>query len=168
MLWLLYFWRLEKEKWIDAIIDMIEMYKEKKLPFNLFIFGSGSREQKIEDLAQKHTNIHFFWRKSRETIKRYVKNCQYCLLPSECLETFGLSALTALQRWLTPIGYAKWGLKEFIEHNFDLTHQIGETTGKKLYNIILKLKPTNTSLSKNKNHKVVESLKPQKTPKKFW
>lgn len=146
MLGLLYFWRLEQEKWIDAIIDMIDMFEKKweKLPFELFIFGSGSRENQIEELASKHKNIHFFWRKSRETIKRYRENCQYCLMPSECLETFGLSALTALQRWLTPIGYAKWGLKEFIDHDFDLTHQIGETTGEKIYNIISKLKTTLT------------------------
>jgi hypothetical protein len=39
---------------------MIEMFEKKELPFNLFIFGSGSREQKIEELAEKHTNIHFF------------------------------------------------------------------------------------------------------------
>lgn len=136
MVWFLYFWRLEQEKWIDAIIDMIEMFGEKELPFALFIFGAGTREQKIQELAQKHTNIHFFWRKDRATIKRYVENCQYCLIPSECLETFGLSALTALQRWLTPIGYAKWGLKEFINHDFDLTHQVGETTGEKLFTII--------------------------------
>lgn len=117
---------------------------EENLPFSLFIFGSGSKEKKIEELAQKHPNIHFFWRKDRTTIKRYVDNCQYCLLPSECLETFGLSALTALQRWLTPIGYAKWGLKEFIEPNFDLTYQTGYTTGEKLHNIVSKLKPTRT------------------------
>jgi hypothetical protein len=39
---------------------MIEMYKEKKLPFNIFIFGSGSRETQIKELASKHENIHFF------------------------------------------------------------------------------------------------------------
>lgn len=140
MLGLLYFWRLEPEKWFDGIIDMIEMYKEKELPFQLFIFGSGSREAKIQELTEKYKNIHFFGRKDLETIKRYKENCQYCLMPSECLETFGLSALTALQRGLTPIGYAKWWLKEFIDHDFDLTHQIGETTGEKLYNMISKLK----------------------------
>ncbi len=139
MLGLLYFGRLEKEKWIDAIIDMIEMYKEKELPFQLFIFGSGSREKQIIELGSKHKNIHFFWRQNLETIKRYINNCQYALIPSECLETFGLSALNALQRWLTPIGYAKWGLKDFIDPKFDLTHQQGHTTAQKLHNLIKEL-----------------------------
>lgn len=138
MLGLLYFGRLEKEKWFDGIIDMIELFKKNKqeLPFELFVFGSGSREVKIQELASKDTNIHFFWRQSLATIKRYVENYNYCLMPSECLETFGLSALNAIKRWLPVIGYAKWGLKDFIDSKLDLTHQQWITTGQKLYNII--------------------------------
>lgn len=141
MLGLLYFWRLEKEKWFDAIIELIELYEETEedVPFELFVFGSGSREKKIQELATKHPNIHFFWRQDIPTIKRYVSNCQYALIPSECLESFGLSALNALQRGLTPIGYARGGLKSFIEHDLDLTHQLGHTTGQKLYSLINKL-----------------------------
>ncbi len=141
MLGLLYFWRLEPEKGFDAIIEMIELFQEtgEKMPFNLFVFGSGSREKKIQKLAENNTNIHFFWWQDIMTIKRYVNNCQYCLIPSECLESFGLSALNALQWWLAPIGYAKGGLKNFIEHDLDLTHQLGHTTGQKLYSLINKL-----------------------------
>ncbi len=138
MIWLLYFWRLEQEKWFDGIIEMIEIFEKKnqELPFELFVFGSGSREQKIQELSQTHKNIHFFWRKNIEIIKRYVENCRYCLMPSECLESFGLSALNAMKRWLPVIWYAKWWLKEFIDSTLDLTHQTGNTTGKKLYNLI--------------------------------
>jgi len=41
---------------------MIEMFEKNKqeLPFELFIFGSGSRESKIQELASKNANIHFF------------------------------------------------------------------------------------------------------------
>lgn len=62
MLGLLYFGRLEKEKGFDAIIELIELYEEtgEELPFELFVFGSGSREKKIQELASIHTNIHFF------------------------------------------------------------------------------------------------------------
>ncbi len=141
MLWLLYFGRLEKEKWFDAIIDMIELFDKEinsneELPFELFVFGTGSREAKIKELAGKYKNIHFFWRQSLETIKRYIPNCNYCLIPSECLETFGLSALTAIKLWLPVIGYAKWWLKEFIDTTLDLTHQAWTTTSQKLYNLI--------------------------------
>lgn len=62
MLGLLYFGRLEKEKGFDAIIELIELYEETEedVPFELFVFGSGSREKKIQELATKHPNIHFF------------------------------------------------------------------------------------------------------------
>jgi len=41
---------------------MIEIFEknEQKLPFELFVFGAGSREKKIQELAEKYTNIHFF------------------------------------------------------------------------------------------------------------
>ncbi len=148
MLGLLYFGRLEKEKWFDGIIDMIELFEKKgeKLPCELFIFGSGSWETRIQELASKNTNIHFFWRKDLATIKRYIPNCNYCLMPSECLETFGLSALTAMKRWLPVIWYAKWGLKDFIDHKLDLTHQQWTTTGQKLHHLIAKLQPATFNL----------------------
>ena len=138
MLGLLYFGRLEKEKWFDAIIDMIEIFRKnwQELPFNLFVFGSGSGEKKIQELANKDKNIHFFGRQNLATIKRYVENCTYCLMPSECLESFGLSALTAMKRWLPVIWYAKWWLKEFIDTRLDLTHQQWTTTGQKLHKLI--------------------------------
>ena len=148
MLGFLYFWRLEQEKGFDGIIDMIEMFMKnwKELPFELFVFGSWSGEKRIQTLANENKNIHFFWRQSLDTIKRYRTNCNYCLMPSECLESFGLSALTAIQLWIPPIGYAKWGLKDFITKDLDLTHQKWITTGEKLYNLIAKLQPTPCSL----------------------
>lgn len=138
MLGLLYFGRLETEKWFDALIDMIDLFTKNwtELPVELFIFGSGSYENKIEELASVHKNIHFFWRQSLATIKRYVVNCSYCLMPSECLESFGLSAVTALQRWLPVIWYAKWWLKDFISKELDLTHQPWSTAWEKLYRLI--------------------------------
>lgn len=154
MLGLLYFGRLEKEKWFDAIIDMIEMFEKNKqeLPCALFIFGSGSGEKRIQELASKNSNIHYFWRKDLTTIKRYIVNCDYCLMPSECLETFGLSALNAMKRWLPVIWYAKWGLKEFINSKLDLTHQHGHTTWEKLHNLIAKLQPSTWNLQPETNY----------------
>lgn len=149
MLGLLYFWRLEQEKWIDGIIEMIEIFEKKnqKIPFTLFIFGSGSREKKIQQLASQHpNNIHFFGRQPLNTIKRYINNCTYALIPSECIETFGLSALNAIQRWLQPIGYAKWGLQDFITKDNDLTHQPGTSTGQKLYHKIKNLPETSAQI----------------------
>ncbi len=139
----LYYGRLEKEKGIDTIIDMISLFP-KNTPFKLFIFGSGSYESEIRKLSNANPNIHFFWRQDLDTIARYAKQCDYCLAPSKCLESFGLIALTALKRWLPTIGYAKWGLKEFIDPTLDLTHTKWTTPAEKLYHLI-------KSLSENPN-----------------
>ena len=37
-----------------------EINSNEELPFELFVFGTGSREAKIKELAGKYKNIHFF------------------------------------------------------------------------------------------------------------
>jgi len=76
--------------------------KKGKLPFELFVFGSGSLEKEILELANSYPEVHFFGWKPLAEITRYTQNCQYCLMPSTFLETFGLSALTALT-WELPV-----------------------------------------------------------------
>ena len=109
MLGLLYFGRLDEEKGVDGIIDMIEKFgkEDKRLPFELFIFGTGKYEARLLELATQYKEIHMFGWKTIEEIKRYVINCQYCLVPSTFLETFGLTALNALTWGLPVIGYKK-------------------------------------------------------------
>jgi len=85
---------------------MIEMYDKDRttgtsgasLPFELFVFGDGSYADQLKNLTLKHKEIHYFGWQNLETIKRYIGNCQYCLMSSTFLETFGLTALTALSR----------------------------------------------------------------------
>ena len=56
---LLYLGRLEKEKGFDLILNMVEKY-EKELPFELYVFGKGSRETNLLELQKKYNQIHFF------------------------------------------------------------------------------------------------------------
>ncbi|MDR0607141.1 MAG: glycosyltransferase [Candidatus Peribacteria bacterium] len=51
--------------------------------------------------------MHYFGRQPLEKIQSYLQNIDYCLMPSECLESFGLSALNALSRGIPVIGYKK-------------------------------------------------------------
>ncbi|MEI6425838.1 MAG: glycosyltransferase [Candidatus Absconditabacteria bacterium] len=138
MLGLLYFGRLDEEKGVDGIIDMIEKFgkEDKKLPFELFIFGTGKYEAKLLELAAQYKEIHMFGWKTIEEIKRYVINCQYCLVPSTFLETFGLTALNALTWGLPVIGYKKGGLIPFVEEALDLSKQKGHSVGDQLFHIM--------------------------------
>jgi len=56
---LLYLGRLEKEKGFDLILNMVGKY-EKELPFELYVFGKGSRETNLLELQKKYKQIHFF------------------------------------------------------------------------------------------------------------
>ena len=58
-LWLLFLGRLETEKGFDLIFDFINQYPGKELPFELYIFGSGSYEKWLLELSHHFKQIHF-------------------------------------------------------------------------------------------------------------
>jgi len=60
-------------------------------------------------------------------------------MPSSFLETFGLTALTALSRGLPVIGFAKGGLAPFVAPELDLTLEYGRNDAEKLFHLIKKL-----------------------------
>jgi glycosyltransferase involved in cell wall biosynthesis len=69
---------------------MIKKFGEEKkeLPFEIFIFGDGPYANELKELTLKYKEIHYFGRRTLDTIKKYISNCQYCLMPSTFLETF--------------------------------------------------------------------------------
>ncbi len=140
-IWLMVYGRLEPEKWFDSILDMISIWwnQNPSFPFEIYIFGKWSLESRLISLSHKYPTIHYFWRQSLDYIKQYLPKIQYMLMPSSFLETFGLSALNVLSRWLPVIGYAKWGLDKFILPPFDLTNVQWINTAWKLYNMISKI-----------------------------
>jgi glycosyltransferase involved in cell wall biosynthesis len=71
--------------------------KDKEvLPFDIFVFGGGRFAKKTKQASTKRRNFYYFGRQPLSVISRYIKNCHYCLMPSDFLETFGLSAVNAL------------------------------------------------------------------------
>ena len=149
MLWLLFYWRLEKEKWFDQLVLAIKELNKKKVDFEIFIFWKWSLESQIFEVHDK--NVHFFWWKPLDEIKKYLSNIDYCLMPSEFLETFGLSALNALSRWVPVIWYKKWWLEPFIFQECNLFLAKWDTTAERIISIVEKLaKKTNPERIKDK------------------
>lgn len=124
MLQFIYFGRLDTEKWRESIVQMIAYFSEKKqweLPFVLHIFGKGSYEQKIITLAKQFPeHIIYYGFQPLDYVKKIAEQCDYCLMPSLFLETFGLSAVNALARWLPVIGYKQWGMIPFVMDAYNL------------------------------------------------
>lgn len=149
MLWLLFYWRLEKEKWFDQLVLAIKELNKKKVDFEIFIFWKWSLESQLFEVHDE--NIHFFGWKPLDEIKKYLANIDYCLMPSEFLETFGLSALNALSRWVPVIWYKKWWLEPFIFQECNLFLTKWNTTAERIVSIVEKLaKKTNPERIKDK------------------
>ena len=55
MLGLLFYWRLEKEKWFDQLVLAIKELNKRKVDFEIFIFWKWSLEFDVHD-----KNVHFF------------------------------------------------------------------------------------------------------------
>ena len=149
MLWLLFYWRLEKEKWFDQLVLAIKELNKRKVDFEIFIFWKWSLESQLFEVHDK--NVHFFGWKPLDEIKKYLANIDYCLMPSEFLETFGLSALNALSRWVPVIWYKKWWLEPFIFQECNLFLAKWNTTAERIVSIVEKLaKKTNPERIKDK------------------
>lgn len=164
MLGLLYYWRLEKEKWVDHLILAIKELNKRNLNFNIFIFWKWSLEKEILEIKEK--NIHYFWWQPLERIQQYLPNIDYCLMPSEFLETFWLSALNALSRWLPVIWYKKWWLEPFIFQECNLFLAKWKDTSERIISLVEKLaKKTNPEKieDKEKFEKKIKELLPKYT-----
>ena len=149
MLWLLFYWRLEKEKWFDQLVLAIKELNKKKVDFEIFIFWKWNLESQLLEIHDK--NVHFFGWKPLDEIKKYLPNIDYCLMPSEFLETFGLSALNALSRWVPVIWYKKWWLEHFIFQECNLFLAKWNSTAERIVSMVEKLaKKTNPERIKDK------------------
>ena len=149
MLWLLFYWRLEKEKWFDQLVLAIKELNRKEVDFEIFIFWKWSLESQLFEVHDK--NVHFFGWKPLDEIKKYLPNIDYCLMPSEFLETFWLSALNALSWWVPVIWYKKWWLEPFIFQECNLFLTKWDTTSERIVSMVEKFaKKTNPERIKDK------------------
>ncbi len=168
-IWFLFYGRLEAEKWFDAILDMISIWWSQNpyFPFEIYIFGKWTLESRLISLSHKYPTIHFFWRQSLDYIKQYLPKVQYLLMPSSFLETFWLSALNSLSRWLPVIWYAKWWLTKFILPPFDLTNMQWINTAWKLHNMVSNIISNPPEVNSTTLQNIALEYTPQKRFKNF-
>lgn len=130
---LLYLGRMEEEKGFDLILNAIKKYSWE-LPFELYVFGKWSRETELLELQKTFKQIHFFGRKPLTEVERYLQNIDYCLMPSLCIETFGLSAVNVLDWGIPVVWFKKWGLMPFVSDAYNIASADGETLQEKFEN----------------------------------
>lgn len=158
-LWVLFLGRLETEKGFDLIFDFINQYPGKELPFELYIFGSGSYEKWLLELSHHFKQIHFFGRKPLSEVERYLDNIDYCLMPSRFLETFWLSAINVLKRGIPVVGFKKWGLFPFIPEEYAIDQCKGSNDLAKFATMLIQLQKEKTEKKSDFYQELAEKSK---------
>lgn len=118
----IFFWRLERAKGIDLIIDFISNHSDfcRRKKFNFYIFWDWTYKRQVETLSKKFDFVQYFWRQPKKIIEKYLIKSDFTLMPSRFLETFWLSALESLAMWVPVIWFKKWWLENFIFDEFDM------------------------------------------------
>ncbi len=134
----IYFGRLEKEKWVDLIIDVFtKLYETWEIDWHIDIYGTGALEKECETLTDKFgTNVRLHGWASQETIQQALTTMDYCLMPSRVIETFGKSALESLRQWVPVIGFKKWGLASFVLDELNISSQAWDNDAEKLFALL--------------------------------
>ena len=124
---IVYVGRLSKEKGVETLISAFRLLcddcfsrterkdrKESKVcaetdnhlrtmrPLRLKIVGEGVDRIELEEKA-KGLNVEFVGQKPSEEVRRIIAESKVLVSPSECWETFGLSAVEALSEGVPPI-----------------------------------------------------------------
>jgi len=109
-----YIGRLEKEKWIQ---DLIEMIRESTFRESIYwhIIGEGSYLWLLQTELD-NDRVTIYGKLSKNELYGILKNqIDITLMPSKFLETFWLVALESIMLWVPVIGYRKWWLIPFID-----------------------------------------------------
>lgn len=111
--------RLEEEKWVKILLEIIQNSISSQKPIEYHIFWDGSYFSYFSYFDKNFVKI--YWKLDRKELFAKIQNeADFVLMPSEFLETFGLSALESLQLWVPVIGFRKWWLIDFIPQELSL------------------------------------------------
>jgi glycosyltransferase involved in cell wall biosynthesis len=113
--------RVSKEKGISVAIKAIDiLVKEGLKDISLKIIGSGKEGKKLEKLVRElnlEENIKFLGRIDNSKLNRYYQESVAVLMPSICLEAFGLTTIEAMANKTPVIASNIGGITEIVEHN---------------------------------------------------
>lgn len=109
--------RLTKEKWSDEVVELCKWAQNSDYSdlIEVHIFWAWTYASEFEQIATTYSWVIMHWFQPRDKLFATRDQSHYTLLPSNFLETFGLSALEACTYWSVPIGYKKWWLDQFVD-----------------------------------------------------
>ena len=112
----LYAGRLSSEKGLQQLLDAL---KDLSADIKLHIAGAGDLEQELKQHAARNNlrNVQFLGYLDGQELKNEYKNCTAVIFPSNCFESFGMTAIEAFINSKPVIGSNAGALPEVIEHN---------------------------------------------------
>ena len=115
--------RLVLEKWVDILIDAIEIAQSDPIlkDIHWHICSDGNFTWVIQALSEKYPQrVSYYGKVGTEKMRELYRKVDFLLMPSRFLETFGLTALEALASGTPVIGIRKGWLMDFIPENLAL------------------------------------------------
>jgi glycosyltransferase involved in cell wall biosynthesis len=123
-----YFGRLTYEKGFDRVILFAQYLLDNPGLATLEICGEGNMlDPLLSACMGKIGFINVWWvlnespsiviyhgRVWKNDLDDILKRSHYSIMPSRFLETFWLSALESIEKWVPVIGSTKWGLSQFL------------------------------------------------------
>lgn len=103
--------RLEK---IKGLQNLIPIFKEKP-DYDLLIAGDGEYKEELTRAANNSPNIRFLGSLTQNRLKNLYRQAVAVIVPSLCLETFGLTVIEAFSMKTPAIVNNLGGLPEIVE-----------------------------------------------------
>ncbi len=102
-----YVGRISEEKGIDTLL---EAARQTELPVRL----AGDYSVMPDLVAAAPSNVEFIGTLNRDQLADFYRNARFVVVPSTCLETFGMVALEAMSYGLPVIASRTGGLQEVV------------------------------------------------------
>jgi len=83
--------RLEKNKGIDFLLKAWESEKEREL----YIFGNGELQERVESVCCTNSRLHLMGFQPRETVLEYLRKARGMIFPTDLYEGFPMTIIEA-------------------------------------------------------------------------
>ncbi|MGH9440766.1 MAG: glycosyltransferase, partial [Thermoanaerobaculia bacterium] len=107
----LYAGRLENPKGVDALLSAAESGVDADFRFA----GDGPSRREIEERSRRATNVRVLGPLGPDRVGEEMARATAVVVPSRCLETFGLSAAEAMMRGVPVVARRRGALTEIVE-----------------------------------------------------
>ena len=140
---IIYAGRLSKEKGIDILLQAAKILPSK---YNLIILGNGPEENKVRDVADSKTNVHYLGYQSKQNTISLIRGSDLLVQPS-LMEGVSSTILEAMACETCVVASDVGGNSEIID-NDDTGMLIKPNNREELSDIILDIMKNNEKRSK--------------------